>query len=155
MISRSLKAVIGFKLHRVDDFYASFGVFGRASKLVALTTGGRNQGFGEVEVKTQRRTILVVYGVRMDCLLGVLGVVQLAHIESVRQAAHEVIKDDSLGEVHLNHFFVGWLQVLHGERPDSEDIVHALIVVRARGPDDILDDQVEGKTGWVLLGRKE
>ena len=52
MVVVGLKAVAGFKLHWVDEFYATFGVLGRAFKVVALAISWRNEGLGEIKIKT-------------------------------------------------------------------------------------------------------
>lgn len=155
MVSRSLKAVAGLKLHGTYFFYASFGVLGRALKLVALTTGCRNKGFGEIKVKTHLRTVLITNRMRMNCLLGVFVVVQLANIESIRQTVNKVIKDDMLSEVDLYHFFVRGLKVFHRKRPDSENIVHVLVLRSTLWSYHILNYQIEREASWVLLSGEE
>lgn len=77
----------------------------------------------------------------MNCLVRVFVVVQLAHIESIRQTVNNVIKDDSLSKIDLYHFFVSGLKVFHGKRPDCEDIVHVLMC--ALRSYHILNDQIE------------
>lgn len=52
MVFGSLEAVVGLKLHWVDQFDTTFGVLSRAFKMVALTSFLRNEGFREIKIKT-------------------------------------------------------------------------------------------------------
>lgn len=81
--------------------------------------------------------------------------VQLADIESIGQTVDNIIKDDSLCKVDLNHFLIGWLKVLQGKRPDGEDIVHVVIMSSALTSYHVLDHQIEGEASWELLSWKE